>query len=762
MGNAAQLLCVGLATVLFAGLMWRGFELIRRPGKRRFRLGTFSGIGLLFGAVFFLRLAVAVYAQGHSVPDTLDDLSRLHGARALDLLADSFVHTLQTFSMDEDYTLYLNAGGLFLSGWGLALYRLLTNITNVSAPVVGGAIILDLLCRIFPKLRYQLLEHSRERYVFTQLNERSLKLAQSIGEARPRSSLIFLCVDAQNNLRRQAEELRALCTEDKLAGWDCVSWPDRAAHAFSARRTVALHLLLIDDNPQVNLKMAARLADGNMKGLNKAARCGFQYSAIVFSDSREDMRLIDSVNEKLAKDASGAGLQVMTAVQDERHTVLRLLKERPLFLPLLSGAYERLDVCVVGSGALAEEAVCQCYWYGQLLSPETGKKLPLTLHIVSETGEDSERLEQRLRHRMPEAFDTEKEDCREAGAFRFYAAAPGEAAFDELFSRDLGEVSSFILCPGEENAIQQAAMTVQRLVGRREMRANRPAMVYCASQSVTLGKWLEEHCEAVREKLHSNCYVVAFGSLRERYSYGSVFRSDLLHYAAMINDTYEGEYSGWPADVIRLMRNHYRMNSSVAFAIHVSAKLFSAGLFSERDFPKITDEALERAAKAFENVKQDARRFGRIAYLEHMRWSAYARSCGYESVTVEEMECFQRADEYAPRSEELLLHNCLVPMGDGALFNRGGVSDAPESDQPEWDREVPDPAWDELDTVSWRQHRAALRFYERKGRPAAADAQPRKMLPGLYGDYKTYDAKLLKVISQNVVRYLHDEHRAHE
>ena len=112
----------------------------------------------LFGCTFCLRLAAALGAACLLPMDNA--LADLGGAAGFEILADSLVHTMQTFSMDEDYTLYLLAGKEMLTQLGLpaaaVLYGFVSAVVNVAAPIAGGAILLDILCDFFPVLRYQI------------------------------------------------------------------------------------------------------------------------------------------------------------------------------------------------------------------------------------------------------------------------------------------------------------------------------------------------------------------------------------------------------------------------------------------------------------------------------------------------------------------------------------------------------------------------------------------------------------------------------
>ena len=93
----------GLSLLLLlaaAAQLWRAF--VRK--KEEVTRALAKSLGLLFVSIFCVRLAVGLYlADGALVKEP-------NGLNLFETALDSAVHSLQTFSMDEDYTDYLFAG----------------------------------------------------------------------------------------------------------------------------------------------------------------------------------------------------------------------------------------------------------------------------------------------------------------------------------------------------------------------------------------------------------------------------------------------------------------------------------------------------------------------------------------------------------------------------------------------------------------------------------------------------------------------------
>ena len=206
---------------------------------------------LIFFSIFFFRYAVGCYniyvercedraqaleENASYIPDAI-----LTTGDYFEEIPNSFVHTLQTFSMDEDYTDYtangkkmakavsdLTIGNIEVLAFS---YVLIVSLLNMLAPVAGGAIILDMLMTFIPRLKLAVLvKHRifRRKYYFSELNDRSLALAKSLYyQYGSKAALIFTDAyinkgdEKSSERKNEAESVGAICIEaDILSIYD--------------------------------------------------------------------------------------------------------------------------------------------------------------------------------------------------------------------------------------------------------------------------------------------------------------------------------------------------------------------------------------------------------------------------------------------------------------------------------------------------------------------------------------------------------------
>lgn len=784
-------ICIGLLLAGFAAFLTTLYLIVQAWRRRRERSPRYSMvqvIGTTLLTVFLLRFSVGLAAACVAQYDLMGDL--YGNLTWYELLSDSLIHAMQTFSMDEDYTAYLVTGKAFFASVPgaavlLRMYVLAATLTNVIAPVAGGAILLNILLDRMPRLRYA-LQHSRIKYVFSELNEASLALARELAAqaSAQHETVSILFTDAYTDasdeqvseLVRGAQYLDAFLFEEDVTLLDPITWLDRRLHF-----THEVLYLLMDSAESGNLSTACGMMGGyaGQPQPNRITRklldCGISCGILVFTENEADKAVIDHIN-RAQEQAAGepqANRPFLMRVSCMRNEILRLLNRRPLFLPLEGGRYDSLEILILGSGAAALQLVQDCYWCGQVLRPGSAEKIPLTLHLVCEDEAAMHRAEQTLRHRMPEAFTSE--EARRAGQIRLYAAAPESAALDALVESGIGrpagsppadsplrQVSTVFVCLEDDGLARETALALQRALERRELAAHRPVMLHCQVRDSALAQSLESCCEAQRSAVHGSCHVFAFGSDASRCCRENVFLDDMLYYSMHLNNDHAGGRQIQAADYARTIRQSYNLESSCAAAIHAPYKMFSAGLLPAGPFrTELPAPALREAAgrlRRYADRRENQPAMNRLAWLEHLRWEAYIRSIGYRLLPADQMDALQdpaRPEAYRSKSNELRLHNCLVPTSPERAFFARGTEDCPpgsrECLQPEWQHAAPDPEWDPLDRMCWQMHRQAAAFYRQNG--VGVDEAGRA---GMYQNLKRYDYTLLRRLADNIPAYLDD------
>ncbi len=700
-----MLLLVSLA--LFAAAVWQGLRCVR---GRQDGSGRDALLGVL---LFYLSITAMRWAAGPGYMEAT-------GQPPLNLwetVFDSAVHALQTFSMDEDYTTYLvvtkelcreltgSAGAAALLGGFMAVQGFL-------APIVGGAMLLSLLSDLFPGLAC-FFQQGRDKFVFSELNERSVLLAESLrgysgalsleGGDRPAGKRCIIFTDAyvdmedeaRAELLQRAKKL-GICLQDDVT-------------ALRLRGKTRVTYFLMDRDEQANLDTAIELA-GSYRELCAGAT---GVDILLFTRDGNANELVKDLQQGCIQDGEHARPDVtIKVVRDIAAAIYRLLNDYPLFIPLLEapGAEEKLSLLVVGDTNACFEMIQAAYWCGHVCDHKTGKKLPLELHIVAPEGGAA--LRSRLAMAMP-AVRLDESD--EWAKFRFYDGGEDCRDLERVF-RDHPALArcGYVMVDLKSDArnMETARWIRMRLDQALLLTPGRRAFVCYMVEDDTLARALNAEADTPRPagqdptpaeldaaerrkgKWHD---CLAFGSMRERFSVENVFAPALERAAYEVNVTYEGGAgpNGWQ----NFQRDEYSRRSSTANVVHAKYKLFSVdpGLF-------LRNGALRSAPTYAELMALVQANTHTLAWLEHCRWCAYSLAIGLRCPSEEELAAYFAADPAGVDHKclALNLHPCLVPSSNSPLRLRQTLGDGDW--RGDWERQSED-GLDELDRLSLKYYR---------------------------------------------------------
>lgn len=637
----------------------------REPGKR---LLIFSGF--LLACVWGLRFAVGYY-------DILTAKAGVATLTGWEAIFDSFVHALKTFSMDEDYVHYILRGKEMMATLSgndtcVAVYGVLAAILNAAAPVAGGAVILEVLVSVFPRLRLWAARFSpwRETYYFSELNECSIALARSIHRDRRtglrRPILIFTDAYADGGDEKRSEWLAeakllgAICVRDDLENIPKSRWGHKK-------------YFLIDEVEISNLQALTELAGPeNVPYLKRA-------EIYLFVEGDVYAYVETQVRERLRKEGGvdDPNMPVIVPVQSYRNLIVNLLDELPLYEPLIHKKRGRdgtvdLNVTILGTGIIGTEMFLTTYWCGQMLDCR------LHIRIVSRESESS--FWNRINYINPEIrHTTQRGDPILAVDAKGHPAEPyctveyiesnvqatplfGEGE-DALLSTDY-----FLVSLGSDAENLAVADKLRSRLGEHHLSAadTTKTVIAYVIYDTQLCQALNTHSKNEEGRIGRTVHMQAMGSLDSVYSLSNVFMEDKE------NDGKEAYHSAESRrDRARTYRerveNNYKFWSRLARWHHTRYKVFSLGLITTSIFDTDgPDDPLYRNAYRDACVAYNARIHGpehdltamhRLAWLEHRRWCAYMRIKG-----------FRHTDQYAQyyahegthKHLNLMLHPCLV------------------------------------------------------------------------------------------------------
>lgn len=707
---------------------------------RKFSFTTyilFVTLGVLL-AVFLSRYAVAYYSSfAGKVPVPCDDIGKLeYGGKEW---INSFLHALQTFSMDEDYTEYWLNGQAMIryvtdsNRIAEIFYNLYTGILNFFAPILGGAIVFEMLTKAFPTVRlwFSNLNIWKEKYYFSELNENSIALARSIlsDSSRRNATLVFTDAYADD----EEEESTEWLLEAKSIGAICLK-ADFLHILFNKRNQKELNVFLIDKEENNNIGTLAKMFDDENIRIYQNSRIYVFSTDRKYSCIEDEVKNIvyleksklDELNENSEKKIN---MPYVFPVNIVRNMADTLMQEVPLFEALIGSEQKELTVTILGGGSVGTEMFLAAYRFGQILD------VKLNINVISKEAEysdDNDNLgfNNKINFINPEILKSaNREDklliynCDESNPersdpymdYRYISANVMSDNFICQFEKDekLLNTDYFIIAFGNDEDNFMMADRIKCIIGKYHL-VNAPerktVIAYNIYNSQLSGKLNELKMRKYVNNGKKDCdiFMYAFGGKDEVYSCDNVFK-DLVYLTQKAHaertlstseqaiqldeEELKKEYDG-------MMKDIYNHMSSLARSMHLKYKIFSSGdyclnhstymsVFHENYKPSEKNDynrqRLEQykknvididMSKMSENDREEKYTLlHRLAWLEHRRWCAFMRSNGFRYVSINDMKKYYRIETFEHKEMDhkylpLKLHPCLVECStNGILIN---------------------------------------------------------------------------------------------
>lgn len=297
-----------------------------------------------------------------------------------------FIRMLQSFTTDADYE-FMGRQVLADSGWLRGLTAVFRTLLYTSAPILGGALVYEVFAGLSPKLRLFRVFRRFPLYVFSELNARSVTLAEDVLRQKPDGRLPVIVFtdcyvdsadESASELLTRARALRAVCIREDIAHAHLVS-AARDSRCFLMDTTEAGEL---DDESNL-IALQALLS---WKPDRMTARLFPNRSGDVYFFSDDSASILSVCVLDVERRSAGESRPAVHVVRDYALSCCRQLREKPLFLALPRGEDGRvpegrpLRVAVLGDGPYAREMFKTVFWCGQLLAH------PLELAVIGHGG----------------------------------------------------------------------------------------------------------------------------------------------------------------------------------------------------------------------------------------------------------------------------------------------------------------------------------------------------------------------------------------
>lgn len=666
--------------------------------------------GSILISVLLMKFCVGYYININADP----------GLHMWEVFVESVLETLQTFSLDGEYTDYINnckniVRDIFgTEGTVLAkLYIIFVYLLNVSAPILGGAILFDILASIFPKVRWWFLRKAiwRPKYYFSELNSDSLELAKSISSTKSGffGKPVIIFTDVYSN--KENEVISEVLTEAKMLGTICIS--DDISH-IKKNLLGKRKYILIDANEKGNLQALADLViSSNQKYLKKA-------EVYLFTNDdayvQIENRIRDTLNKKFKKEKD---MPSILPIHSYRNIVSNLLVEVPLYEPLIGKKRDKdgkvdLNVAIIGTGQIGMEMFLSTYWFGQILN--------CNLNITVLSKEDEKEFYGRLDYINPEIRHTmidkdpilrynDKGDMAEKYCgIKYYQCDVKSSEFIKHLREGEASILNsdyFFVSLGSDEINIEVADMVRRYVGEHHIaivKENKESKADEKSEQkrsvIAYVVYDSDVAETLNGKKHfshfggyTDVYMRAIGDLRDVYSVKNVF---LEEYGSFADNIHKGYLSAKNFDLkakkYKESNNDYKYWANLSRAMHKKYRAFALGIipFSLLDFHDEKDHSIMMSLveeKYFNIARGDVNfvtaedwethkeLIHNLAWMEHRRWNAFTRIKGFRQTSDYDVYGVP-GDHGSYKHMDIKLHPCLVECSKNGIhgdMSRTGI-----------------------------------------------------------------------------------------
>lgn len=610
----------------------------------------------------------------------------------------SMIKAVNTIGMGGDLDGVLKDGAAYISDGKpdvmTDVYAFYVTFQSLVSPLMCGFVLISTLGMALSKLR--LLFCKRPVFIFSQLTEDSLILAQSIldsmhrpGEKRPRSRAL-LCflhpgADVPSGIAPMWEKLHAQ---------GAIRVRDSLSRRIFPRLSPSVNCILCDQNEDVNLRDLVGLLEGEQSVETRRFVRAASIRYFIYAHSRQAERVIDSLSRDHIGSGEKGGNRIICMLNPKENLAVDILDSTPLHRFVATGedGVRRLNVLIAGSSLLAERFLRNAYACGQMHDC----RLSITL-----AAPDATAFAERLWASAPMLRRSEDPVVKINGELHFVDLSDAVEVADEALLRE----ADYVFVAFEEDEVNiRCARRMRMIIERQKLtdarRATQPVAIVYAVEDTALSAMCRRIDQSEGNGSYTPCTMVPTGS-RDRQNHTDVlFGHELLRRAFFMDRAYDElvmpklDREGVRAlqhDFIAFMNRAYMRRSSVATALHLM-------------YRKHVYETLP-PAQANEILSE----------VEHRRWNAYMIMSGFLPPTDAQLAAYFYRGEATHKSEELRLHPCIVTR-------------VPQESKALWDFE--EPVVDELDEVSRRLHRlTAERLHQvmtDNGQPCPA---PEKISP---------------------------------
>lgn len=482
----------------------------------------------------------------------------------------SVFNSMQIFTIEAGFEL-VSESLASCPDWLTDGYQAWAATIFVMAPVFTFGFVLSLFKNISAYFKY-IFSYFKDAYIFTELNDKSIVLAQDIKKHHKNSIIVFNDVfedsdERMYELTAKAKKLGAVCFKKDV--------------------------LVVDyrkHSPNKSISFFA-IGDDETENMNHAIKLTQMYN------KRDDTHIYvfsTKVGSELLLTAVDKGKVKVRRINEVQSLINRVLFENGslLFDTAIEGedGVKDISALVVGMGCHGTEMVKALTWYGQM----NGYRIEINAFDKDALAED------RFTAIAPELMSEKYNGVMIEGESQYKITIHSgydvdtKTFFDKV--EGLSKITYVLVSLGSDDANIKAAVNLRMIFERMKIHPVIHAIVYNSEQKNALGGI---------KNYRGQPYDIDFiGDIESSYTQDVIVNSDLEADALKRHLKWGKEEEFWTYE--------YNYRSSMASAIHMKARIGCGIPGSDKKEEDLTEE------------ERDI-----IEVLEHRRWNAYMRSEGY-------------------------------------------------------------------------------------------------------------------------------------
>lgn len=481
--------------------------------------------------------------------------------------------SIKLFVVDSDFGMVRDA--VTNLGTGLkAAYEVWGAVLITLSPVLTFGVVLAFFKSALSYQQY-LLHYFTDTYIFSELNDRSIALAESLRKENEKCLLIFTDVfesdeEKSYELRGIANSLGALCFKQ-----DIITINFR----FHSKKS-QIYFMLIGEDESENIAQTVKLTE--------------KYND--FENVRIDVFAKSMEAELLLKTVEKGKIKMIRRLNDVQSLISRILYEtgEEIFKHTVEENGEKvISVLVAGMGQHGFEMAKALTWFSQMVGYR------FEMNIIEKNLNAREEFEKNCPELMDDKYNGKYIDGEPHYTIKIYTGIDvNTSSFIKILEKIHVPTYVFV-CLGNDQQNVKTATDIRSFYASYEFSPRIQAVLYSSNDKELLYK------VKYNDRSDTPAYEIEFvGDIKTSYSKEVILNSEVEKKALARHLLWGSEESFWEYE--------YNYRSSVASAIHQKMKLLL-------NIPYANVEPDKRPEKERDMLRK----------LEHCRWSAYVRSEGY-------------------------------------------------------------------------------------------------------------------------------------